>query len=228
MHYCGCKTFLNDSFVEYLLPKHFWKIWTLMAMVLKYFLSACIDDCKENHISFSRRPERMVFRKKLDWNMIFLVLFGKIMFIFLENMILTFDRKWKVIFFKKIQRNIVFSSGLPQRRSFQKGPRRDVIFLVLSGKIVFFFRKTWYFFLGQEASDDLPQEIHGNMIFSVYRYGCYKPGVKAPCQKIKEGPIPQKYTYRWLSSRLTSWKELQQFHVRAFSCIALQRKIQET
>ena len=26
MHYCGCKTFLNDSFLEYFLPKHFWKI----------------------------------------------------------------------------------------------------------------------------------------------------------------------------------------------------------
>ena len=58
--------------------------------------------------------------------MIFLVLLGKIMFLFLENMILTLGGKWKMIFFKKIQGNMIFSSS------------RDMIFLVLSGKIVFF------------------------------------------------------------------------------------------
>ena len=51
-------------------------------------------------------------------------------------------------------------------------------------------------FLGQKASDDFSQEIHGNMIYSVYTCGCYKPGLTPPCQKkkIKNGPIPQKYT----------------------------------
>ena len=44
-------------------------------------------------VSFSRRPEKMVFPKKLRWNMIFLVLLGKIMFLFHENMILTLDGK---------------------------------------------------------------------------------------------------------------------------------------
>ena len=43
--------------------------------------------------SFSRRPEKMVFPKKSRWNMIFLVLLGKIMFLFLENMVLTLGGK---------------------------------------------------------------------------------------------------------------------------------------
>ena len=45
--------------------------------------------------SFSRRPEKMVFPKKLRWNMIFLVLSGKMIFLFPENMILHVRRKMK-------------------------------------------------------------------------------------------------------------------------------------
>ena len=176
-----------------------------------------------------------VFPKKSSWNMIFLVLLGKIMFLFVENTILTLGGKWKMIFFKKIQGNMIFSSGLPKRRSFQKGPRRDMIFLVLSGKMVFFFPKARYFFLGQKASDDLSQEIHENMIFSVYTCRCYKPGVTPPSQKQWRMALSRKNKPKgdW-RSRLASWKELHQFSVpsqgplRAFSCIALQRKKQET
>ena len=74
--------------------------------------------------------------------MIFLVLFGKIMFLFLENMILTLDRKWKMIFFQK------------------KNTRKYDIFLRSSEKKVFSKKKKnraetcsflyylgrWYFF----------------------------------------------------------------------------------
>ena len=88
--------------------------------------------------------KRWSFRKNRAG--IFLVLLGKIMFLFLENMILTLGGKWKMIFFKKIQGNIILFSGLPKRRSFQEGPRRDMIFLVLSGKMVFFSRKHDIFF----------------------------------------------------------------------------------
>ena len=51
----------------------------------------------------------------------------------------TLDGQWKMIFLKKkIHGNMTFSSNFLKRRSFQKGPRRDMIFLVLSGKMVFF------------------------------------------------------------------------------------------
>ena len=44
---------------------------------------------------FCRRPEKMVFPKKLRWNMIFLVLSGKMVFPFPENMTYTFRQKMK-------------------------------------------------------------------------------------------------------------------------------------
>ena len=50
----------------------------------------------------------------------------------------TLDGKWKMIFLKKIHGNMIFFSNFLKRWSFQKGPRRDMIFLVLSGKMVFF------------------------------------------------------------------------------------------
>ena len=43
--------------------------------------------------SFSGRPEKMVFPKKLRWNVIFLVLLEKMIFPFSENMILHLDGK---------------------------------------------------------------------------------------------------------------------------------------
>ena len=45
--------------------------------------------------SFSGRPEVMVLPKKLRRNMIFLVLSGKMIFLFPENMILHVRRKMK-------------------------------------------------------------------------------------------------------------------------------------
>ena len=68
--------------------------------------------------SFSRQPEKMVFPKKSCWNMIFLVLSGKIMFPFPENMILHLRRKMK--------------DDLSQ-----KNTRKYGIFFKLSEKMVF-------------------------------------------------------------------------------------------
>ena len=48
---------------------------------------------------------------------------------------------------------MIFSSSLLKIWSFQKVPCRHMIFLVLSGKMVFFSRK-----------HGLSQEIHGNMM----------------------------------------------------------------
>ena len=83
---------------------------------------------------------------------------------------------------------MIFSSSPTKRRLFQKGPCRAMIFHVLSGKMVFFFPKTQYFFLGQEASDDLSQEIHGNMI--------YKPVLvpRPPAKKNQGWSFPGKNT----------------------------------
>ena len=49
-----------------------------------------------------------------------------------------------------------------------------MIFLVLSGNMIFLFPENMILFFRQKMKDDLSQEIHGNMIFSVYMYKCYK------------------------------------------------------
>ena len=50
---------------------------------------------RKNILSFSGCPEKIVFPKRLHWNMIFLVLSGKMIFLFSENMILHVRRKMK-------------------------------------------------------------------------------------------------------------------------------------
>ena len=51
--------------------------------------------------------------------------------------------------------------------------------------------KKWYFFPGgKREREDLPQEIHWNMVFSIW----YVPRPPAKKKKIKDDPIPQKCT----------------------------------
>ena len=123
--------------------------------------------------------------------MIFLVLFGKIMFLFLENMILTLDRKWKMIFFqKKIQGNMIFSSGLPKRRSFQKKkPRRDMIFLVLSGEMVFFSQKHDIFSLARK-----PAMTFLKKYMDIWYFLCTSMGVT---NLVSRPPAKKKKNQRW-------------------------------
>ena len=124
-----------------------------------------------NHIFFPDLLKRQSFQKKLRLNMIFLVLLEKMIFLFPENM--TLPLRWKMkddLSQKKIHGNVIFSANVLKRLSFQKAPR-EITFPVLSGKMVF-FPNTLYFFLGRKVRDDLSQEKHGNMMFSVDTYGC--------------------------------------------------------
>ena len=119
--------------------------------------------------SISRRPEKMVFPKELRWNIIFFKLSGNMIFFppkiwsypQMENEDDLSQKKQK-----KNQGNMIFSWNVLKRWYFQKGLRWDIIFLVLSGRVLFFswkhgiflprrkmremtFRKkyteTWYF-----------------------------------------------------------------------------------
>ena len=91
---------------------HVITIWTL-----------AVDTARKIIFSFSRRPEKMVFPKKLRWNMIFLVLPGKMIFLFPENMILPLGEKMK--------------DGLSQKNTWKYD-----IFFRCSEKMVF---KIWFF-----------------------------------------------------------------------------------
>ena len=106
----------------------------------------------------------------------------------------TLDGKWQVIFLKKMHGNMIFSSNFLKRWFFQMGPRRHMIFLVSSGKMVFFFPKTWYFSLGRKW--DRP--FSGN----TWKYDTFCVHVRVlqtlrhapPSKKVKDGLIPQKYS----------------------------------
>ena len=56
---------------------------------------------------------------------------------------------------------------------------------------IFFSKK--YFSFGREVKDAFSQEIHGNMIFFVCMYKCYKYGVTLLQKKIKDDLFPKKY-----------------------------------
>ena len=102
--------------------------------------------------SFSMCFEKIVLPKKLHWNMIFLVLSGKMIFLFPENMILFLRHKrkddlsqkntWKYDNFFKCSEKMVF----------QRNSHLNMIFFVISGKMVFLFSKKYYIFsLGGNA-----------------------------------------------------------------------------
>ena len=90
-------------------------------------------------LPFSRRPEKMVFPRKLHWIMIFLVLLGKMIFLFSKNMILFLRQIMKDDLSSNTWKyNIFFKSF--KKRVFSKKLHWNMIFLVLSDD------KRWYFF----------------------------------------------------------------------------------
>ena len=126
------------------------------------------DTVRKTIFSFSRRPEKMVFPKKLRWNMIFLVLLGKMIFLFPENMILHLRRKMKDDLSQKNTRKYDIFLKCSEKMDFSKrtGPGHDLSCTIQKGGI--FSRKHGIFSLdGKREKDDLSQEIHGNMIFSI-------------------------------------------------------------
>ena len=124
--------------------------------ILFYNFIKLIITARKTIFSFSGRPEKMVFLKKLRWNMIFLVLLGKMIFPFPENMILHLRRNMKDGLSWKIHGNMIFSWDLLKRWSFQKGPCRHMIFLVLSRKMVFFSRKHNLFYWAESERRPFP------------------------------------------------------------------------
>ena len=111
------------------------------------------------------------------------VLSGKIIFLSPENMILFFRREVKDDLSQKKYMEKWYFLQMPRKDGLSKKKScLNMIFHVLSGKMIFFFRKI-YFFFGRKMKDDLFEEIHGNMVFSVYMYKCYKYDI-----------LPKKYT----------------------------------
>ena len=117
--------------------------------------------------------------------MIFLLLSRKIIFIFPENMVLALRRKMKDDLLKKIDGNMIFSSNVLKRWSFQKRPHWDMIFLVISGKMVFFPENMIFFPWAQSERRSFSRTTWKYDVFCVHvhTYGCYKLGATPLCQK---------------------------------------------
>ena len=91
--------------------------------------------------SFSRPPEKMVFLKKSHWNMIFLVLSGKMIFLFPENMISQADGKWTMTFSKKKKKKKyteIYFLQMSWKVGLFKKDRTGIWFFL-------YFRERWYF-----------------------------------------------------------------------------------
>ena len=114
--------------------------------MLQMAVTGTINTARKTIFSFSECFEKMVFPKKSHWNMIFLVLSGKMIFLFPENMILFFRHKrkddlsqkntWKYDIFFKCSEKMVFP----------KNSRLNMIFFVISGKMVFLFSRKYDIF----------------------------------------------------------------------------------
>ena len=130
--------------------------------------------------------------------MILLYYWGRWHFFFLKVWSYSLDGKWKMVFLKEKTKtkakqkkwNYDTFFKCSEKMVFSKKSRRNMIFLVLSGKIVVFFPK-----------DDLSQKIRGNMILSVYTCKCYKHGVTLPVT-----PHPQPKKSRMIFSRKNTLK----------------------
>ena len=124
--------------------------------------------------------------------MIFLVLSGKMLFLFSEDMILPLKLKIKDDLSQKNTRkyNIFFKCS--EKMVFSKRIALGYDLSCIIWKDVFFPQWTWYFFLEREVRGYLFQEIHRNMIFSECMYGYYKRGATPLCEKSERSSHPTK------------------------------------
>ena len=124
-----------------------------------------ITTAQKTIFSFSKCSEKMVFPKKLHWNMIFLVLSGKMIFLFPQNIILFFRRKMKDDLSQKNTWKYDIFFKCSEKMVFPKKSHWNMIFLVLSGKMIFLFPENMIFFFNIPHKNT--RKSHWNMIFLV-------------------------------------------------------------
>ena len=143
----------------------------------------------------------MVLPKKSRWNMIFLVLSGKMIFLFPENMILFFRHKRKDDLFQKKYLEIWYFLQMFWKDGLSKkfAPEHDLFCNIWKDGISF-FQKIWYFFFRWKMKeDDLYQKTRGNMTFSVYRVSV-KGVTLSSWLKKQRCPELRHHRKRWHSS----------------------------
>ena len=161
-------------------------------------MASTVPTARKTVFSFSKCFGKIVFPKKSYWNMIVLVLSGKMISLFPENMIWFFRHKRKDdLSEKKKTLKIWFFQQMSWKDDLSKKvvPEHDLFFSVWKEGISF-FQKIWYFFFrGKMKEDDLYQKTHGNMMFSVYMRRCYKYAIALLAKK-QRYPCPEKIHIR--------------------------------
>ena len=117
--------------------------------------------------SFSKCSENMVFPKKLRWKK-FLVLSGKVIFLFLENIKLFFRRKIKDDFSQKKYRELWYFLQMFWKDGLSNKNRTGIwsFLLYYLETWYFFFSKIWYYSLDEKWKMIFLKKIHGNIILS--------------------------------------------------------------
>ena len=100
----------------------------------------------------------MVFPKKLHWCMIFLVLSGKMIFLFPGSMILFFRQKMKYDLSQKNTWKYGIFCKFFEKVIFPKKWQWNMIFLVLLGKMIFLFPENMILFFRQKMRYDFSQK----------------------------------------------------------------------
>ena len=117
--------------------KHNWQPY----LPLNCFMHV-ITNCTENHIFFFQTSWKDCLSKKIVLVYDLSCIIGKDDISFSQKYdLIPLRRKIKDDLSQKIHGKMIFSSSVLKRWSFQKGLRWDMIFLVLSGKMVFFSQK---------------------------------------------------------------------------------------
>ena len=135
--------------------------------------------------SFSGRPEKMVFPKNCPGIWSFLYYRERRYYFFPKIWSYPLDGKWKMIFLKKVHGNMIFSSNVLKRWSFQKDCPGTWSFL--------YFLERWYFFPENVIFFLWAENERWSFSRNTWKYDIFS----VPCpstKKIKDNLIPQKYT----------------------------------
>ena len=178
--------------------------------ICKWFCEAIYlaNFARKTMFSFSKYSEKIGFSKKLRWNMICLVLSGKMIFLFPENIIVFFRRKMQDDLSQKKYMEIWYFLQMSQKDGFSKKKNHSGIWSFL------YYLERWYFFPPENMIFFLWTE-NERWSFSrntwkydifVYMYKCYKYDITL-LQKKSKMIFSQKNTLKgdW-HSRLHSRK----------------------
>ena len=120
---CSERLILCCGWVVFIFPWHSLVLWVkgLKMLVWKTLLVKSTlfgMHCTENHIFFFQTSWKDGISKKIALEYDLYCIIGKDHVSFPKNMILHLDGKWKIIFLKKIDGNMIFSSNFLKRWSF--------------------------------------------------------------------------------------------------------------